>query len=250
MILAVQRLRQMSNGGSRLAKWTIGYYVTTTIIAIIISCLMVSLVWGPMFSKVSDEALATADNQPAPKEEDTRIHSVVRQMFMSFVPDNIVKALANNELLAILISSVVVGYLIEDGSSLLRAVVEIERIITIIITALIKMAPIGVFFLIMPSLMKLNLADIGANLGLLIGGTLANMGIHLFIVIPIIFYAMTRINPYWYWFKNAAAWVTAWGSASSAATLSVTLRCGRKSGISNTVCKFAMPLGCLINMDG
>ena len=251
MILAIQRLREMSKGGSRLAKWAVGYYVATTLIAIIISCLMVSLAWGPMFTKVSEEALATADNQKLPEEEDTEIHNVVRQMFRSFVPDNIVGALASNELLAVLVSAIVVGYLIEGPeSSLLRAVVEVERIITIIITALIKMAPIGVFFLILPSLMKLDIADIGQNMGILIGGTLATMSVHLFVVTPLIFYCFTRMNPYTYWFSNAAAWVTAWGSASSAATLSVTLRCGKARGIPDTIAKFALPLGCLINMDG
>lgn len=251
MILAIQRLREMSKGGSSLSKWTIGYYVVTTLIAIVISCIMVSLVWGPMFTRVSDEALALGGTQRVPSQEDTRIYNVVLQMFRSFIPDNIVKALANNELLSILITSVVIGYLIPTSdSSLLRAVIEVEQIITVIITALIKMAPIGVFFLILPNLMRLSIADIGRNLGILIGGTLANMAIHLYVVIPVIFFFGTRMNPYIYWIKNSAAWITAWGTASSAATLSVTLRCGRERGISNTVAKFALPLGCLINMDG
>ncbi len=50
--------------------------------------------------------------------------------------------------------------------------------------------------------------------------------------------------------KIVCAWVKAWGTASSAAALSVTLKCAKARGIPDTVAKFVLPLGCLINMDG
>lgn len=251
MILAIQRLREVAKGGRALALWTVGYFVMTTLVAIVLSCIMVSLVWGPMFTTASDQELVMKNDTKYPDKDAVPIEEAVAKMFESFVPDNIFKALVNNELLAILITSIIVGCLLPEGdSSLLRAVVEVERIITIIITELIKLAPIGIFFLILGNISELNMASVGKNVGFLIGSTLANMGIHLFVLIPIVFFAITRMNPYWYWLKNSSAWITAWGTASSAATLSVTLRCGRARGIPNTVCKFALPLGCLINMDG
>lgn len=42
MVLAVYRLRVMSRGAKKLAMWTIGYYVMTTLMAIVVSCIMVS----------------------------------------------------------------------------------------------------------------------------------------------------------------------------------------------------------------
>lgn len=87
-----------------------------------------------------------------------------------------------------------------------------------IITVLIHLAPIGVFFLIMPNLFRLDIAEIGMNLGILIGGTLCGMFLHLFIITPIIFYAVTRRNSYTMWMICSPTWITAWGSASSAAT--------------------------------
>lgn len=250
MILAIQRLREMAKGGRALAIWTVGYFVMTTLIAIVISCIMVSLVWGPMFTPASDQDLAITNSTAQPKEE-VPIEEAVAKMFESFVPDNIAKALVQNELLAVLITSILVGCLMKDGdSSLLRAVTEIEAIITIVITELIKLAPIGIFFLILGNIAELDMKAVGKNVGFLIGSTLANMGIHILVIIPIIFFAITRVNPYWYLLKNSPAWITAWGTASSAATLPVTLRCGKARGIPNTICKFALPLGCLINMDG
>lgn len=151
-------------------------------------------------------------------------------MFQSFIPKNFVYALANDELLGrtsnntiplsiksiltvyltVIIVAIIVGYLIESPQSpIVRATEEIERLITKIITFLINVAPIGVFSLILANIMKLDIAQIGKNLGLLIGATFSTMFIHLFIVVPILFYTFTRINAYAYWIKCSPAWVTA-----------------------------------------
>ncbi|KAF1967737.1 hypothetical protein BU23DRAFT_572899 [Bimuria novae-zelandiae CBS 107.79] len=171
-------------------------------------------------------------------------------MFESLIPDNIVDVLATNSLLTALFSAIVIGYVIKPRGSLMRAVEEIEAIVMLIITVLIYLAPIGVFFLILPNLWRLEIGEIGQNLGILIGGTLAMMVIHLFILILIIVFTFTRRNAYATWIKCSWAWITAWGSASSATTLPVTIRCILNLGVPVTVTKFAAPLGCLINMDG
>ncbi|KAH7064245.1 Sodium:dicarboxylate symporter [Paraphoma chrysanthemicola] len=254
MIMAIQRLRAMTQGGGKAGKlglWTIGYYVVTTLIAVAHSTLLVALVWSKLMQPVSGDQLAVDDTdlQETIKErEDIAIHEVVVDMFNSLVPQNIVNALATDSLLAVLITSVVIGFVLKPGGALMRAVEEVETVIMRIITWLIKVAPIGVFFLIMPNLFRLDIAEIGMNLGILIGGTLCGMFIHLFIIIPIIFFAITRKNPYTMWMKCSPAWITAWGTASSAATLPVTIRCVLERGV--PVTKFAVPLGCLINMDG
>ncbi|KAL1960386.1 hypothetical protein VTO42DRAFT_8346 [Malbranchea cinnamomea] len=251
MILAVQNLREMTKGGSRLAAWTIGYYVATTVCAIIHSTIMVDLVWSRLMTVASEEAIGEEAEVPGSDDTDRSIHAVVVQMFESLIPANVVNALATDSLLSVVVMSIVVGYLIPGSdSSILRAVKEVEKMITRVIIFLINCAPIGVFFLILPNLLKLDIADIGRNLGVLIGAALAGKAIHLFIILPIIFVSMARRNPYTYWFKCSPAWITAWGSASSAATLPVSLKCARHRGVPETVSKFCVPLGCLINMDG
>jgi Na+/H+-dicarboxylate symporter len=222
-----------------------------------VSCLLVALAWAPMFTVVSDEALGLTQAQIDAADERAEAggenppHMVVKQMFQSLIPNNVVKALAENQLLSVLVTAVVLGYLIPSRDSVfLKIIIEIEAMIMRVITFLIKLAPVGVFFLILSSLMRLSLSDIGTNLGMLIGFTLANMAVHVFIVYPVMFFAFTRQNPYAFWIKIAPAWVTAWGSASSAATLPVTLRVAAARKIPVTIYKFTCPLGCLINMDG
>ncbi|KAL8383194.1 hypothetical protein RB595_006788 [Gaeumannomyces hyphopodioides] len=252
MILAIVRLREMTGNGAVLARWTVGYYVLTTLIAIVHTCILVDLVWRRLMTEVSGSALDLSDSlsKTVAERKQFEPHVVVVEMFRSFITNNIFYSLANDGLLAILIAACVVGYLLDPMGSIMKAVEEIEKLVTKIITFLIKIAPIGVFFLILPNLFRLNIAEIGQNLGVLIGSALAGMFLHLFILIPIIYVCVVRENPYPVWFASAPAWLTAWGTASSAATLPVTLRETRARGVPNTVAKFSIPLGCLINMDG
>ena len=256
MILAVVRLRAMTSqggtAGGRLAKWAIGYYVGTTLLAIVHSTIAVAVGWSRLMKEMSAEDLAVDDKDAdtIKERESVKIHEVVVQMFESFIPQNIVKSLADDGLLAVLVTAVVVGYLIKPKSPIIKVVEEIEVMITTVITFLIKAAPIGVFFLILPNLFKLKIAEIGQNLGVLIAAAIVGMFFHLFMVLPALYFAFTRRNPYSYWMSNSPAWITAWGTASSAATLSLTMKCAKRNGVPDSVAKFSLPLGCLINMDG
>ncbi|KAI6854402.1 hypothetical protein KC338_g9270 [Hortaea werneckii] len=255
IISAMQNLKAMTGGdGAKLARWTIGYYVCSTIVAIVQSMILVVHVWKPLMVEVSGAALEVEDEstqEDIDEGSQNQAHDIVVSVAQSFIPSNIVSAIANDELLSVLVTSVVVGLLIKGpDSSLLRAVKEVERIVGIVIAWLIKLAPIGVFFLILANLMTLNIEEIGINVGVLIGGAVCCMAIHIFVIIPIVFFAFTRQNPYSYWLKNSPAWITAWGSASSAATIPVTLRCVTARGVPQVVSRFTVPLGALINMDG
>lgn len=242
----------MAREGKALARWTIIWYVSTTCLAVVISMILTDLVWRPLMVEADAESLEVdpTDQETIDERQGNQPHDIVVSVFQSFIPSNIVSALANDELLSVLVASIVVGLMLKPDSSILKAVREIEKIVMKIIAFLIMIAPIGVFFLILSNLLTLDIETIGVNLGILIGGSVGSMAIHLFIVYPTLFFAFTRSNPYAYWLKNSPAWITAWGTASSAATLPVTLKCAAERGIPNTVAKFVIPLGALINMDG
>ncbi|KAH7310566.1 excitatory amino acid transporter 2 [Stachybotrys elegans] len=243
MILAIQNIKEISGGkGRNLAIWSVGWYVLTTFVAIAHSCLLTGLVWAPLMENNSDST--------EPEEEPRTVSQAIVTIFDSFVPSNIIGAVANNELLSVLVTTVIFAILLPPTSSIMKVVRDIDTIITKVITFLIQLAPIGVFFLIMSNLFRLDIASIGYNLGILIGGTLTGMAIHLFIVFPLLYLIFARQNAYTHLLKCSPAWLTAWGSASSAATMPVTLRCIRARGVPETVVKFAIPLGTLINMDG
>ncbi|KAJ1323199.1 solute carrier family 1 (glial high affinity glutamate transporter) member 3 [Microdochium nivale] len=252
MIIALQRLKGVTEGGNKLGTWTISYYVLTTILAVVVSTILTGLIWARQFQPVNmEDQIATEDQleEIESKEKRTITESIV-ELLRSFVTDNFVKSMANMELLAVLVVAVVIGALLKPGSSIVRAVHEIEEVVTKVITFLIYLAPVGVFFLILPNLFKLNISEMGENLGYLIAGTLTNMFIHLFIILPALYFGFVRKNPYTHWLKCSPAWITAWGTASSAATMPVTMRVALERGCPRTVAKFAIPMGTLINMDG
>lgn len=70
------------------------------------------------------------------------------------------------------------------------------------------------------------------------------------IIYPILFFAFVRQNPYAFWIRCSRSWITAWATASSAATMPVTLQVASERGIPHVVSQFVIPLGTLINMDG
>ncbi|KAF2261921.1 Sodium:dicarboxylate symporter family protein [Lojkania enalia] len=255
IMIAMQDLRAMAKEGAQLATYTIFWYIGTTCLAVVHSMILTDLVWRRLMVDVSATLPALDEDSSAGEKAadgaENAPHDIVVEVFESFIPDNVVGALANNELLAVLVTSIVVGLLIQGpDSSIMRAVREVERLVSIIITALIKLAPIGVFSLILANLLTLDMEAAGKNMGILIGGSIAQMAIHLFIMYPILFFAFTRKNPFTYWMKNSPAWITAWGTASSAATMPVTLRCVKARGVPQRISRFTIPLGTLINMDG
>merc|ERR1712098_644476 len=76
-------------------------------------------------------------------------------------------------------------------------------------------------------------------------------GIHGFIVLPLIYSVICRKLPFRYIKNMLAALTTAWGTASSSATLPVTMNClEEKNGIGPRISRFVLPIGATINMDG
>lgn len=240
----------MSGHGARVAKWTLGYYLTFMILAIVQSTVAAALGWSRLFVIVQPAELAGA----TPTSTNTTAeapHEVVVQVFESLIPENIVDAIAADQrLLSVMVIALAVGYLLRPTSVFVRAAHEVEELVAAAVRFLVRAAPVGVFFLILPNLFVLPIREVGRNLGVLVGASLAGMLVHLFVVMSLVFLVVVRENPYAFWLRIAPAWIEAWGSGSSAATLPVTMDCVLKQRVPLIVTKFVVPLGVLINMDG
>lgn len=113
-------------------------------------------------------------------------------------------------------------------------------------------SPIGIFFLIVAKILSMdNLNDFVGSLGLYMATVLAGLFIHGVILLPLILFLITRMNVFKYVRGMSQALVTAFGTASSSATLPVTYRCvEEKNHIDPRVSRFVLPLGATVNMDG
>lgn len=113
-------------------------------------------------------------------------------------------------------------------------------------------SPIGIFFLIVAKILTMDsLNDFVGSLGLYMATVLAGLFLHGFIILPLILFVITRMNVFKYIRGMGQALVTAFGTASSSATLPVTYRCvEEKNHIDPRISRFVLPIGATINMDG
>jgi solute carrier family 1 (high affinity glutamate transporter) protein 2 len=80
---------------------------------------------------------------------------------------------------------------------------------------------------------------------------LFGLAIHALITLPVLFFLLTKKNPYTFMRGLLQAWITALGTASSSATLPMTFRCLEETlGVDRRVTRFVLPVGATINMDG
>jgi Na+/H+-dicarboxylate symporter len=113
-------------------------------------------------------------------------------------------------------------------------------------------APIGIASLLMERMGRAgpDFWDEVHKLAWYMATVLSGLAIHVLIVLPGIYWLVKRRNPFRYMLGMAQALLTAFSTASSSATLPLTLNCARNSGISDRTSGFVLPLGATINMDG
>jgi len=122
-----------------------------------------------------------------------------------------------------------------------------------ITTFIIKFTPLGIFGIVAKLVADQadSLLSVGGRLGLyLITVTLA-LGVHFFITLPLILKFVAKVNPIAHLKAMRTPLLTAFSTSSSSATLPLTLEAvEHKSGVSNEITSFVLPLGATVNMDG
>jgi len=115
-----------------------------------------------------------------------------------------------------------------------------------------RLSPIGVLSLVASKITEMkSLEEIVGQLGMYFMTVLIALIIHGFLVLPTIYFILTKKNPYTYISHMAEALVTAFGTSSSSATLPLAISClEEKNGIDSRVTRFVMPIGATVNMDG
>jgi len=140
----------------------------------------------------------------------------------------------------------------EKGKPLLDFFTCMADAMMTITTWVINLAPVGVFFLIGGQV--LGVEDFGTvlnQLGWYFSTVLIGLFVHGFIVLPIIFTVTTRTLPFKFIANMTNAFTTAFGTGSSSATLPVTINLlETKNHVDSRVCRFVLPIGATINMDG
>uniref|UniRef100_A0A8C9R169 Amino acid transporter n=2 Tax=Scleropages formosus TaxID=113540 RepID=A0A8C9R169_SCLFO len=128
----------------------------------------------------------------------------------------------------------------------------LNEIIMKMVSMIMWYSPIGIASLICGKIAAIgDLEAVARQLGMYMVTVMVGLLIHGGIILPIIFFAVTRKNPFAFYSGIFQAWITALGTASSAGTLPVTFRCLEENlKIDKRVTRFVLPIGATVNMDG
>jgi Na+/H+-dicarboxylate symporter len=232
----------------RIGAKTLGYYFMTSIIAILVGLTLTNII-QPGVGTVLNSTGKPFD--PSTLQQPSSLADIIIRM----IPTNPIQAMATGDILAIIFWSIFLGFGItrvpEKPQKFMLNLFDYGFQVMMFLTrGIMKLLPIGVFGLITKAVATAGF-DLFRAVGLYMITIAAGLTIHFVIVLPIIFYIFTRINPFKHYTAIASALVTAFSTSSSGATLPVTMNCVEtNAGVSNKTTSFVLPLGATINMDG
>ncbi len=236
-----------SNSLGRVGIKTLSYYLFTSLLAIISGLFFVNIfkpgVGAPITLPESNTfSLATKD---------------FKDTLINIIPDNIFSSMANTDMLAIIFFSIIFGVFVtrlapnkrEYITGFFDAVFDVMMKITLFV---IRFAPLGVMGIVASVISEQdNLIELVSRLGKFSGVVIIGLLVHFFITLPVLLLILGRTNPIKHYKAMFSVILTAFSTASSNATLPLTMETiEEKSGVSNKIASFTLPLGATINMDG
>ncbi len=227
----------------RIGGRTLALYLSTTAIAISLALLATIVVRpGDGFDLQTDASFVA---QPAPSLADTLIN---------LFPSNPIRAMAEGNMLQIIVFSVLFGLAVtmagSPGKRVLAVFNDLNGVILRLVMLLMAIAPYGVFCLIAKVFALQGFAAI-LPLARYFFVVLAVLIVHALITYPGMLRFLAGLSPVAFFRKMRDPLVLAFSTASSNATLPVTLEnAERRLGVHNSIASFTIPLGATINMDG
>ena len=246
-----------SEGLGRLGAKTLSFYMLSSLVAILVGLAAVNIVEpGIIDGKPGAEVLGlSADTEETLKKVEGKSGGDIAQVFLRMVPTNIVYAAADGQMLGLIFFAILFAVFMmrlepkhsEPLRNLWEGVFQTMMGITMFV---MKFAPIGVFGLVAKTVAKTGF-DALVPMLVFFFTVLAALFVHAFITLPILLKVIGKIAPVKHIKAMSPAMLTAFSTASSSATLPLTLECIEKNaGVSNRTSSFVLPLGATINMDG
>jgi len=229
----------------RIGLRTFIYYTATTLLAVLVGLILVNVIRpGARVKMGKEEAVELA------QRETPSAVSIVEDI----VPENLFAAMAQNKVLSIIFFSLLLGVAIssvgEKGRGLALLFDAFSGVMMKITGWIMRLAPFGVFALMAYTIGSMGLRVI-KPLILYMATVVVGLGIHAIVTLPALLSIFGRYSPLKFIRDVFSAVATAFSTASSAATLPITMDCVEKNaGVSNKVASFVLPLGATVNMDG
>lgn len=250
----------------RLGAATAAYFLTTMLLAAVLGASLVTLV-GPGLG-LSPDDVANLKTSGIERFEATsaKVAQVAEQggaslggawlgVARQMLPSNPFAAMADGQPLGMIVFALVLGVALALGGSVCEPAV---RVIHAVNEALLRavgwilwIIPVGAFLLVSASVGKVGLRELLGPLGLYMAVVIGGLALHMLVVLPVLQAMLGGGNPFRFMWQMREALATAFATASSSATLPVTIRvCETEGGCSQRATRFCAPLGATLNMDG
>jgi len=224
---------------------TMIYYLTTTALAVGLGLLLVFFLHpGANFHFLTSKQVKVVSP-----------HFSVESFVLNIVPDDLFKSLVNSRALQLIFSAILLGLAAlslpeEKRNCFCKVTQDAYEIFLKVTTWIIWITPLGVF-----SLVGVIVAKVGLKVFLALGEyaftVILGLTIHAFGTLFILGWLLGGYNPVKFMSKVKEALLLAFSTASSAATLPVSLKVAtEKAKIPKKIAGFVLPLGATVNMDG
>ena len=240
-VISLQDLRRVGSVGVK----TFIYYMFTTAVAVVIGLVVVNLFKGS-FQPLSSADLSGLEYTAAEAPS-------VMDVIVGIFPDNLFGPMVSADMLPVIVIAILFGAGIlaagDRGKKIGALVEDMNEIVMKIMMMVIKITPIGVFCL-MTNVVAVNGPEIVGTLALVIGIAYLSYLIHVVVVYGLSVRFLSGMNPLKFAKGIYPAFICAFTTTSSNATLPLNIECCNKMGAEPEISSFVLPLGATINMDG
>nr|XP_046170281.1 neutral amino acid transporter B(0)-like [Oncorhynchus gorbuscha] len=268
----------------KLGGWAMLFFLVTTLIASAIGVIMAFII-SPGSNTGSKPILLDDGELPPTKEVVDSFLDLIRNIFPSnlvsaafqsyatsykFVTKNGTNGLPHitvekvpfgtdqdgMNILGLVVFAIVFGVALrklgEEGEILIKFFNSFNEATMVLVSWIMWYAPLGIMFLVAGKIVEME--DVGtlfASLGKYIACCIIGHAIHGLLVLPGIYFIITRKNPYTFLWGIFTALATGFGTSSSSATLPLMMKCVEENnGVSKHISRFILPIGATVNMDG
>jgi Na+/H+-dicarboxylate symporter len=249
MVHGVARLGDVRKLGG-IGGFTMAYYMFTSTVAIAIGLVLVNVVQPGVGVDITGAS--------SPDGVANSVGTGWQDMIESLITPNLVEAAANTDILPLIIFSLAFGGVLttigKKGERVIDLVEALLEAVMKLVHLVMLLAPIGIFGLVAARFGKAGggsgVREVLAGLGMFSLVVVVGLAIHMTVVLGSLVWLAGRRNPLTYARTMGTALMTAFATASSAATLPVTMSGTEEAGVDDRASRFVLPLGATINMDG
>lgn len=246
----ISGITSIGSGGNlgRLGMKTMLYYVITSFFAILTGQILVNIFRPGVGANINfvQEVEGLVEKQKS-----------FLEIIVGIIPDNILQAMVGNEMLSIIFFAIIFGFFITKVTKkharvlqdFFTAIFEVMMKVTLFV---IKFTPYGIFGIVAKTVAdQEDLGGLVTSMGLYMLTVILALAIHAAITLPILVRWFGKASPLKHFRNMSTPLLTAFSTSSSGATLPLTIQAvEEKSGVSNKISSFTLPLGATVNMDG